>query len=672
MSKYSEDLDYLIKDVDISVEEINEIITIADKIISKPENNAEKCIEAYLKKVQCLQKLEKYSESEVFVNKLLDFKPNMPEALVRLGNIYAQNKQYDKSIDCIKKAIGLRKDYAYAHCMKGCSHEDKAEYNNALQDYTTAIRYKPDYASAFNNRGWTYNHMFEYDKAIIDFNKSLKLKSNFKNSLFGIGFAYWAKNDNDNAIKHCTQAIEVDDTQCLYFYFRGQAYENKTEYQKALSDINKALELEKDNRILIRELKSKKYALLAQINDEWDTTKTRFVAYFDILGFKNFVLRNKHNNVFEKLNSLLNEIKRQADKQKYFVYIVSFSDSIVLFSRDNTQESLKAMITLSKSLMTKALQNEIPIKGAIAYGSTSVDKTNQIFCGQPIIDAFLFQEEQLYYYGVVFLHSFEIFINENIENFITVLQEDECENSIIEIKTPIKKGGFVNHLNLNWFRSLNNAAEFDDIMSKLRMTPGADGEIRKYIDNTTEIYKKLYPQNRIPSFKENVLKKEVIAILKSRNYKSFLNPKINNEIVSFFSITIDDALSEDKNYILIIGDILVSNNVAKEEIVASINRLKLFFKHLKDIFDDTLEDLTIDITKIIVVQDTNIEDYDIQNLINESNVTVANLCKDQDSYLKKIITKGKECNDDDEREEFDAYVEYIETVIHYLTSFYPV
>ena len=592
MSKYSEDLDYLIKDVDISVEEINEIIIIADKIISEPENNAEKRIEAYLKKVQCLQKLDKYSESKVFVDKLLDFNPNMPEALVRLGNIYAQNEQYDQSISYISKAIDYRKDYAYAYCMKGCCHDENAEYNNALQDYATAIRYKPDYAGAFNNRGWTYNHMSEYDKAIIDFNKSLELIPNYKNPLSGKGFAYLFKNDNDNAIKYYTQVIEVDNTRSEYFYFRGQAYENKREYKRALADINKALELEK-NKDIIRELKSKKYALLAQINDKWETTRARFVAYFDILGFKNFVLRSKHEHVFEKLNLLLQEIKQQAIKQRYFVYIVSFSDSIVLFSRDDSQDSLKAMITLSKSLMTKALQNEIPIKGAIAYGDMSIDKTNQIFFGQPIIDAFLFQEEQLSYYGVVFLHSFEIFINKNIDDFITVNQEDEYENSIIEIKTPIKKGGYINHLNLNWFSNLSNVAEFDDIVSKLRMTPGADGNIRKYIDNTIEIYTKLHPQNRIPSFKENLQKKEVIEILKRANYKSFFNPKINNTIVSFLSIAFAESLPEDENNILIIGDILVSNNVIKEEIAASINKLNHCFKHLKDIFEETLKNIQL-------------------------------------------------------------------------------
>ena len=64
MSKYNEDLDYLIKDVDISRAELEEIIAEADKIISNDSSEKDKLIEPYLKKVQCLHKLEKYVKAK--------------------------------------------------------------------------------------------------------------------------------------------------------------------------------------------------------------------------------------------------------------------------------------------------------------------------------------------------------------------------------------------------------------------------------------------------------------------------------------------------------------------------------------------------------------------------------------------------------------------------------
>ena len=57
MSKYDLDLDYAIPNIDISKEELNEIIAEADGIIAENSTNPEKLAVAYLKKGQCLQKL---------------------------------------------------------------------------------------------------------------------------------------------------------------------------------------------------------------------------------------------------------------------------------------------------------------------------------------------------------------------------------------------------------------------------------------------------------------------------------------------------------------------------------------------------------------------------------------------------------------------------------------
>jgi tetratricopeptide (TPR) repeat protein len=88
MSKYNLEINYLLLGIDISPEELAEINAEADGIIAKNAENPEKTAEAYLKKSQCLQKMERYEESREPVQKSLDLFPNMAEALVQLGNIY--------------------------------------------------------------------------------------------------------------------------------------------------------------------------------------------------------------------------------------------------------------------------------------------------------------------------------------------------------------------------------------------------------------------------------------------------------------------------------------------------------------------------------------------------------------------------------------------------------
>jgi len=198
MSKYNEDLDYLITDVDISKTEIEEIIAEADKIISDDNREKEKIIEAYLKKVQCLQKLKKYAESKGFIDNLLTLNPNMPEALVRLGGVYDENNEYSKAIEEYNKAIEFKTDYAYAYFLLGYTKNNSSDYHGAIENYTKAIEIKSDYVVAYNNRGVAYKNKGDLNQAIADYDKAIELNLNpkYDTSKNNRVNAYHAKDEN--------------------------------------------------------------------------------------------------------------------------------------------------------------------------------------------------------------------------------------------------------------------------------------------------------------------------------------------------------------------------------------------------------------------------------------------------------------------------------------------
>ena len=61
------------------------------------------------------------------------------------------------------------------------------------------------------------------------------------------------------------------------------------------------------------------------------------------------------------------------------LYTASFSDSLVLFSKDNSPESLDIIASSAAYILHDALLKDIPMKGAIAYGKISVNKEKQIY-----------------------------------------------------------------------------------------------------------------------------------------------------------------------------------------------------------------------------------------------------------------------------------------------------
>jgi tetratricopeptide (TPR) repeat protein len=246
MSRYHEDLDYLIQDVDITEAELEEIIREADSILSGQNPDTGQKAGALLKKAQALQKLNKYDESREYAEQALALKPEMPEALVRLGNVYNEKKEYDRALECITKSIGLDNKYVYAYCMRGLVYGKMGDYGKALADYTRAIELKPDFATAYNNRGVAYKNMEEYGKALADYTRAIELKPDDAMAYSNRGIAYGKMGEHGKALADYTRTIELNPDFATAYNNRGNAYVYMGDYGKALADYTRAIELKPD------------------------------------------------------------------------------------------------------------------------------------------------------------------------------------------------------------------------------------------------------------------------------------------------------------------------------------------------------------------------------------------------------------------------------------------
>jgi len=236
--------------------------------------------------------------------------------------------------------------------------------------------------------------------------------------------------------------------------------------------------------------------------DNWETSTKRFVAFLDIMGFKDLISRKTHSEIYDLLNDLSKIIEKVNSPSETAVltgksaYCVNFSDSIIIFSQDDTMESLLTFTACVSYLFGGAIARSIPIKGAIAYGLVSLNETNQIYFGQPIIDAYLLQEE-VYYYGVVLHHT--------VEKYLFDHQSLDSNPFFINFKTPLKSG-LIDHLNLNWITGYGVAIEeipgSPKILEKIEyFRTSVSGNPRIYIDNTISVItqKLLPPTSMQPS-----------------------------------------------------------------------------------------------------------------------------------------------------------------------------
>ena len=139
-----------------------------------------------------------------------------------------------------------------------------------------------------------------------------------------------------------------------------------------------------------------------------NVTAKRLVLFADIMGFKDRVLRTEHMQLKADLLAFktkwLNRMK-PLEKGDH-LYYSQYSDSIVI-ATDGVGEQQANLITKAGIiLMQECLREGFPLKGAVAEGEFTYDETNQLFFGQPLVDAYLLQEV-VKYYGIVLHHTAE-------------------------------------------------------------------------------------------------------------------------------------------------------------------------------------------------------------------------------------------------------------------------
>lgn len=129
----------------------------------------------------------------------------------------------------------------------------------------------------------------------------------------------------------------------------------------------------------------------------------RLVAVCDVLGFSDLVTGNPTELVVENAVGWLRKALKHSVVGGNFpaatpptkdletnphVSTVWFSDTILFYTRRDTDEAVSELIQVVASLLFETiLEGSTKIRAGIAYGDVHVDAENSIYVGRPIIEA---------------------------------------------------------------------------------------------------------------------------------------------------------------------------------------------------------------------------------------------------------------------------------------------
>jgi hypothetical protein len=222
-------------------------------------------------------------------------------------------------------------------------------------------------------------------------------------------------------------------------------------------------------------------------------TTERFVAYFDIIGFKDLIYRSNHSVVSDLMNIVSNDVaaikyweveslkKDARGRKKGFdrgiVLPILFSDSVLFVSRSNTIFDARKAAYAASFFLYNMFSACVPVKGALAYGMFTADFRASKFFGRPLVDAYLLAKET-HFYGAVLHHSYEEYLHD---------KNEELPETILKRKPVHMKGGLVTHSFIDWRVHLGKETEQSGSLIE-HFYRSVSGSTRRYVDNTRLVY----------------------------------------------------------------------------------------------------------------------------------------------------------------------------------------
>jgi hypothetical protein len=121
-------------------------------------------------------------------------------------------------------------------------------------------------------------------------------------------------------------------------------------------------------------------------------TMKHFIGYFDLLGYKKFILNNETTEARRRLGHVLRDIEASlgrgeykgsnggllADLKKSTIKCLNISDTIIFWSQDNSEASLQEFLDVCFTLNWRLNTFNFPVRGALIYDELEMIIGNEV------------------------------------------------------------------------------------------------------------------------------------------------------------------------------------------------------------------------------------------------------------------------------------------------------
>jgi tetratricopeptide (TPR) repeat protein len=161
-----------------------------------------------------LDALDRTDEAKKHLDKLIASKPDDLDAILALGNIMRERKQYPACTDAYTKAVDLQPNPTRAnwttYYFRGICYERDKKWSNAEADMQKALELYPEQPHVLNYLGYSWiDQGVHLDDGMSMIKRSVEQRPDDGYIVDSLGWAYFRLGNYDEAAKNLERAVEL-------------------------------------------------------------------------------------------------------------------------------------------------------------------------------------------------------------------------------------------------------------------------------------------------------------------------------------------------------------------------------------------------------------------------------------------------------------------------------
>lgn len=161
-----------------------------------------------------------------------------PKALITLGDLSYQNKNYKQALAFYKKAAGQDKKSYVPFVKEAQAYQKLSNVKKAKEIYSKVLKTHSDSWEAYYNIA-----LLDNDKETIYLKKALAINPLFEDAWIELAKGEINKGNYDIAQKYLSNAFYIDENDFRYYYYQGLVNNNSGDFNQAKYNFKKCLKL---------------------------------------------------------------------------------------------------------------------------------------------------------------------------------------------------------------------------------------------------------------------------------------------------------------------------------------------------------------------------------------------------------------------------------------------